>query len=132
MFSIVGAAYLFIASGRPSSFYLNSNLVGIWQGQHKNILDFRPDGSGRSRNTSDPAKGVSIFYWRFNPETNTLTLIDSSEELVEKVDDLIFGAHAVDFRIELQPDVEMVIVNVRNGGLQRFTRTTDALLEKSP
>lgn len=107
-------------------------LTGSWVGEMDNILNIRPDGSGRSRITTNPIKGISYFEWRFDPATRKFTIVETSDNLLAKARDKIIGEDAFGFSISEISNDEFDLVNPLNGHAQRFVRTQDRSVESAP
>ena len=108
------------------------DLTGSWVGEWNNILNIRPGGSGRSRITTAPAKGISYFEWRFDRAARKFTMIETSNTLLAKARDKIIGEDSFGFTITEISENEFDLVNPLNGQTQRFVRTKDRSVESAP
>ena len=110
----------------------NIDLRGTWVGEANNLLDIRPDGTGRSRISSKPANGISFFRWRFDPDSQKFTLIETSNNILANLRDRYIGEDAFDFTIEVESPSSFNLVNPTNGHKQRFVRTEDKSVAMAP
>src|SRR5262245_45457970 len=115
------------ATGDP---VLSSKLVGTWVGEHGVILQFRPDGSARSRsNASDQV--VTYFEWR--AATKELEAFQGPPpHSLRWAVNRYFGKPSSRFEVqEISPD-GFQLLDTSSGKLLQFEKTSDPLLEAAP
>jgi hypothetical protein len=119
----------FVSAGTAAA---RSRFVGTWVGGHGVILQFRPDGTARSRwNAAD--QDVTYFEW--DATERELIILQGSRQssLRRSIYRLVTGRGAID-RYEVlatAPD-QLEIRDARSGKRFQFTRTDDAILEGAP
>jgi hypothetical protein len=108
-----------------------NKLVGTWVGDHGVILQFRPDGTARSRsNSSDPA--ASYFEWKATIEELQVFQGSRQHSLGWTVNRYVIGNPSSRFEIrELTPD-GFQLFDTSSGKLLQFEKTRDSMLETAP
>ena len=78
--AVVALAVYSVWSSR-SQRYASSPLIGTWKGQVGNVLDFRPDGTARSRLSTGPK--IHYFEWELNSSNELLLYFFSTRNSVK-------------------------------------------------
>ena len=105
-------------------------LVGTWKNVHGNILDFRLDGTVRSRWTGDQTNSISYFRYRLVGDE---LCIDSAKRhgYLQNIVQVVFGKEIERTRVLTLTDNELGLVDSRSGATVIFERSEDAILNDS-
>lgn len=107
-------------------------LTGTWKDAHGGVWSIRSDGSGRKRTTDPPKTPIYYFEWRFEPQTRKFTICNTSDNMLAKARDRIFGKNMHDFRIGRFSADGFDLVDFDSGGTLTFVPTRDSAVENAP
>ena len=112
-------------SGTP---YLN----GTWQDVSGNLYNFRSDGTGRQKTTAGRRTRIKYFKWRYDPQSQKLTIIETSNNMLALARDTVIGENSSNFMIANTIKDEFDLVDLDAGPTLRFARTRDSEVEDAP
>ncbi len=104
--------------------------VGTWKGEQGGVLNFRADGSGRSRVLANTQQQITYFEWSL--DQRMLTVVIPPTELFAKVHATVFGVRKIEFMLTEIDSEQVDFMNYQSGKLQRFVRTTDSSVDDAP
>lgn len=109
-----------------------SNFTGTWQDAHGSIWNLRSDGTGRKRTKTARRTRIAYFTWRYEPQSQKLTIVETSNNMLVLARDTVFGETSSDFMIAKTSKDEFDFVEPETGHTLRFVRTRDSEVEDAP
>ena len=108
--------------------------VGTWVGERGNILNFRADGTARTRfNASD--QEFDYFEWTASHKELDVFLGPRRHNLrwtVIRIQRFAIGGQTTRYKIEEMTPDQFQLLDPETGKLHQFKRTNDTLLEAAP
>ena len=109
-----------------------TELTGTWQDANGNVWNMRSDGTGRQRTTGRRRTRIAYFKWRYEPQSQKLTLVETSNNILALARDTVIGENSSDFMIAKTLKDEFDIVDPGTGRTCKFVRTSDSEVEDAP
>ena len=131
LFCWVGISfYWYSANGRASDLALRRKLVGTWVGELGNVMNFRSDGTARSR--SADSTGVDFLEW--TTSQNELRIFQGTRKRKYQA---MFGRYVLgqsSFRFEIleTSDDQIELLDYTTGSRFKLNKTSDSQVEDSP
>ncbi len=76
-----------------------TDLTGTWQDANGNVWNMRSDGTGRQRTKERRRTRIAYFKWRYEPQSQRLTLVETSNNMLALARDAVIGENTSDFMI---------------------------------
>lgn len=109
-----------------------TDLTGTWQDANGTIWNIRSDGTGRQSTTRRRRTRIAYFKWRYEPQSQKLTIVETSNNILALARDTVIGENSSDFMIAKTLEDEFDIVDPGTGRTLRFIRTSDSEVEYAP
>jgi hypothetical protein len=117
----------------PRNPALASHLVGTWAGDIGNIVEFRPDGTGRARSPSHPERAIMYFEWTTTEEELQILPGARQDNLRWKYYRYVAGSVEIDqYQVRFTSHDQFQSVDAKRGTTILFTKTDDAKIEAAP
>ena len=131
LFCWVGISfYWYSANGRASDLSLRRKLVGTWVGEFRNVVNFRSDGTVRSRYVD--STGVEFFEW--TTSQNELRMFQGTRKRKYRmmISRYVLGQSSYRFEILETSDDQIELLDYSTGSRFKLNKTSDSLVEDSP
>lgn len=122
------------SAGPAASIGVRTEFIGIWEGESGNLIELRPDGTGRARSRNDPTLGIIYLEWK--EDSNSLDVIygSSKRSFLKAAVRWVFGPGPTDrYDVTWITDDEMQLTDSAGTGESYiFERTSDSELAAAP
>ena len=122
--------YWYSGNGRASDLALRRKLVGTWAGEFGNVVNFRSDGTVRSRFAD--STGVEFLEW--TTSQNELRIFQGMRKRKYRmmISRYVLGQSSYRFEILETSDDQIELLDYSTGSRFKLNKTSDSLVEDSP
>ena len=131
LFCWVGISfYWYSANGRASDLALRRKLVGTWVGETGNVVNFRSDGTARSRS----ADSTVDEFLEWTTSKNELRIFQGTRKRKYSAmfGRYVLGQSSYRFEILETSDDQIELLDYSTGSRFKLSKTSDSLVEDSP
>lgn len=122
--------YWYSANGRASDLALRRKLVGTWVGELGNVINFRSDGTARSR--SADSTGVEYLEWTTSKYELRMFQFTRKQKYRMMISRYVLGQFSYRFEILETSDDQIELLDYSTGSRFKLNKTSDSLVEDSP
>ena len=131
LFCWVGVSfYWYGANTRASDLALRRKLVGTWAGELGNVINFRSDGTVRSRSVD--STGVEFLEWTTSQNELRMFTVTRKRKYWKIISRYVLGQSSYRFEILETSDDQIELLDYSTGSRFKLNKTSDSLLEDSP
>ena len=131
LFCWVGVSfYWYGANTRASDLALRRKLVGTWAGELGNVINFRSDGTVRSRSVD--STGVEFLEWTTSQNELRMFTVTRKRKYWKIISRYVLGQTSYRFEILATSDDQIELLDYSIGNRFKLNKTSDSLVEDSP